>query len=572
MNNSTLLTALRVLTLALILIASNVWAADFPNGWRGDTSGVWSDSKPPTEWDGLSGKNIRWKIELPSRSVASPVFGRDRVLVLSEPDRVQCYALADGKLLWEDRLSAIDVVADEAERPAWREKFAEAWSLLINENPYTVGGLIQLDRISDPAKRKRCESLFGELKKVQLSPPQGWAECGYTVATPVATEDRVIVRHCSNVICCYDWNGKRLWLARPNPGNDPRRYGGAGSLMEYSPLQIVDDMVICNWIPTYGEMGLKRGDMVTYLNDNKLASVPAEKAFDNRGGARGYAREALVAFDLATGKERWRSDWLRSGGAMSYAFVPMTVDGERLIVTGGGEVVQAKDGKVVLRDLGWGGYANCPVVTKDPATGKDNLLVWCEGQHWYAPRDGQWVYVYRITRKGEEFVAEKLWEWGRGLGIPGTSHPRSPVVADGKIFTCGYKFGHIFDLTTGNVLYGAANAAITESGRKGFPGFNSVVSTSDYLNPLIAGQYLYLPKGDGSMQVAKTELDANGQPILLHLNRLTRAATKVNPFSSEERQNYNSIATPNIWNNCLFIRTYRWLWCIGETSKEGMTK
>ena len=558
---STLSTALRVLTLAIALTSSNVWAGDFPNGWRGDTSGVWPDSKTPIQWDGPSGKNIRWKIELPSHSIASPVFGPDRLLALSEPDRVQCYALSDGKLLWEDRLSAIDVVAPEAERQVWREKFAEAWLLFHYDDPYFRGGLIQVQRIRDETKRKRCEYLFSELRKVELDPPLGWDVCGYTAATPAATADRVIVRHCSSVICCYDWNGKRLWLARPNPGNNPKRYGGCGSLMEFSPLQIVDDLVICNWIPTLEEMGLKRGDTVTYLHDSKLTTMLVERLDNRKGGPRGYAREALVGFDLATGKERWRSDWLRTGGAMAYAFVPMTVDGVRLIVTGGGEVVRVKDGKVVLRDLGWGGYGNCPVVAKDPATGTENLLVWCEGAHWYAPRYGHWVNVQRIVRKEEGFASEKIWEWGWYAEKPNAVHPRSPVVGNGKIFT-GDERGYVLDLVTGKMFYGPKTTQPDKNGRfTDAP--RSPLTTSDYLNPLIAGEYLYLPKDDGSVQVAKAALDAKGQPMLLHLNRLNRAATKDQPYTAEERRNCQTVATPNIWKNCLYVRTHRWLWCVG---------
>jgi outer membrane protein assembly factor BamB len=561
---SVLSSALRSLTLAIALVSSNVWAGDFPNGWRGDTSGVWPNAKPPIVWDGPSGKNIRWKVQLPSHSIASPVFGSDRLLALSEPDRVQCYSLADGTLLWEDRLSAIDVVAPEPERQVWREKFAEAWLLFHKGDPYFSGGLIQVQRIGDEAQRKRCEYLFTELKKVQLDPPLGWDVCGYTAATPVAAADRVIVRHCSNVICCYDWNGKRVWLARANPGNDPKRYGGCGSLMEFSPLQILDDMVICNWIPTLEEMGLKRGDTINYLYCDKSAALPAERLDNRKSGPRGYAREALVAFDLATGKERWRSDWLRTGGAMSYAFVPMTVDGVRLIVTGGGEVVRARDGKVVLRDLGWGGYANCPVVARDPATGKENLLVWCEGAHWYAPRYGQWVYVQRIIRKGDGFAAEKIWEWGWGAGVPNSHHPRSPVVKDGKIFL-GDHLGFVMDLATGNMIYGPRTKPDDRGRFADWRG--GLLATSDYLNPLIAGQYLYLPQGDGSAKVAMTDLDAKGQPLILHHNFLGRAVTKKQPYTAEERRNYQTVATPNIWQNCLYIRTHKWLWCIGSTER-----
>lgn len=91
----------------------------------------------------------------------------------------------------------------------------------------------------------------------------------------------------------------------------------------------------------------------------------------------------------------------------------------------------------------------------------------------------------------------------------------------------------------------------------------SPLTTTDYLNPLIAGEYLYLPREDGSVQMAKADLDAKGQPILLHLNLLGRAVTKKEPYTTEENRNYCTYSTPNIWKNCFYIRTHSWLWCIG---------
>lgn len=104
---------LRALWCAMVSSATTVVAAgQYPNGWRGDGGGYWPDAEVPIEWDEPSGNNIRWKVRLPTRgSNGAPVFGPGRVLVPPEPDRVQCFSRADGRLLWQDRFCCIDDVA-----------------------------------------------------------------------------------------------------------------------------------------------------------------------------------------------------------------------------------------------------------------------------------------------------------------------------------------------------------------------------------------------------------------------------------------------------------------------------
>lgn len=52
--------------------------------WRGpNADGTAPTADPPTTWDAASGKNIKWKAELPGRGSATPIVWGDRVFVLT---------------------------------------------------------------------------------------------------------------------------------------------------------------------------------------------------------------------------------------------------------------------------------------------------------------------------------------------------------------------------------------------------------------------------------------------------------------------------------------------------------
>ncbi len=58
----------------------------------------------PVDWDGPSGKNIKWKIELKKKGYNSPVIWGDKLFIAGADNDsrvVYCYNRLDGKLLWE---------------------------------------------------------------------------------------------------------------------------------------------------------------------------------------------------------------------------------------------------------------------------------------------------------------------------------------------------------------------------------------------------------------------------------------------------------------------------------------
>jgi outer membrane protein assembly factor BamB len=66
-------------------------------------NGIAAVSSAPTDWDGDSGKGVKWKVEVPRQGYSSPVVVKSRVLVTGADKKVRevyCYDADSGKLMW----------------------------------------------------------------------------------------------------------------------------------------------------------------------------------------------------------------------------------------------------------------------------------------------------------------------------------------------------------------------------------------------------------------------------------------------------------------------------------------
>ncbi|MFN0053666.1 MAG: PQQ-binding-like beta-propeller repeat protein [Planctomycetales bacterium] len=79
---------------------------DWP-GWRGPRGdGTSLDKSPPVRWNGETGENIAWKVEVPGEGHGSPIVSGDRVFLVScrldrEERVLLCFRRSTGELLWE---------------------------------------------------------------------------------------------------------------------------------------------------------------------------------------------------------------------------------------------------------------------------------------------------------------------------------------------------------------------------------------------------------------------------------------------------------------------------------------
>jgi hypothetical protein len=82
-------------------------------GWRGAGACDYPGAAAVTEFDGKTGKNVRWRYDISSQSHSQPVVIAGRVFTLADadliagaPDRLLCVDAETGKLRWEADLDA----------------------------------------------------------------------------------------------------------------------------------------------------------------------------------------------------------------------------------------------------------------------------------------------------------------------------------------------------------------------------------------------------------------------------------------------------------------------------------
>ncbi len=83
---------------------------NFPFFRGQDSHGIAGGSGYPTDWDGESGKNIKWKTVIPKNGKSSPVIWDDRLFITGAEGttcEVYCFDKNSGKLLWTAPASGI---------------------------------------------------------------------------------------------------------------------------------------------------------------------------------------------------------------------------------------------------------------------------------------------------------------------------------------------------------------------------------------------------------------------------------------------------------------------------------
>jgi len=149
-----------------------------------DGRGIAGNSEFPTEWNGESGKNIKWKFQVPKKGKSSPVIWGDKLFITGAEESscdVYCLDKNSGELLWTSTASGI---------------------------PGEPGILPKMDQ-----------------------------ESGLAVST-VAVNNKVVCAIFSNGnLVSFDHNGKKEWAI--NLGTPENIYGYSSSLIIYKDILIV---------------------------------------------------------------------------------------------------------------------------------------------------------------------------------------------------------------------------------------------------------------------------------------------------------------------------------------------
>ncbi len=132
-------------------VTANDLYNNYPN-FRGPFGlGIAHQKNIPTNWNGASGENVKWKIEIPLPGYNSPVIWDDKVFVTGADENnesVYCYDLNTGTLIWEHKVTGIQRNSSKAIKPTEDTGFAAPTTATNGRYVYAIfatGDLVCLD-------------------------------------------------------------------------------------------------------------------------------------------------------------------------------------------------------------------------------------------------------------------------------------------------------------------------------------------------------------------------------------------------------------------------------------------
>lgn len=432
-------------------------------GWRNDGSGSYEVQKAPQMWSQT--ENVRWKVDFKSRSNTSPVVVGPYVFTCVEPSTLVCMSKKDGNVLWRKTNELMDSVDTQTAETLKVMAPTLQKILVVEKKIKTLRRKLRKDRENASLRsamnvaRKTKKQLKSSLPNSQLlgkfSLPQTHKENGFCSYIPVSDGAFIYAAFGNGVLACYDMQGTRMWAAVDSA---PKHYWGGST----SPV-------------------LAGSVVITGFND-------------------------YVAYDRATGKERWRiQEKIQSFGTP----VVTKVDGVALIITPQGRMINADNGTVIDDNLFTATPYNAAIVDKG--------VVYAVGGR------GEECIAIRLPRKlGGE--SETLWK----VKVKKNRYYGSPLLHDGMLYVVNRSgFLTVLDASNGSKF-----------SEQAIDNFKDTV----YGSPTAAGGHVYITNDKGSIVV----LQAGKNPTLVHNIQFEK--NRSNPFFEE---------------GLMYFKSNKSLYCIG---------
>ncbi|MCY1635243.1 PQQ-binding-like beta-propeller repeat protein [Marinifilum sp. D737] len=372
--------------------------ANFP-AFRGAAGqGVSYQKNIPTDWDGASGKNVLWKVQVPIHAYNSPVIWGDK-LFLSGANATQrevyCYDRNNGKLLWTAKVEGI---------------------------------------AGSPAKS-----------------PEVTPDTGHAASTLTTDGKSVFAIFANGDITALDFNGKQKWAK--NLGVPDNHYGHSSSLLVYQDKLIVqyDHKKSARLVA----LSTANGDEL-WSTKRKVRVSWASPVIAEIGGNTEVilaADPCVASYDVNTGKELWKLDCITGEVGPSVA----VGDGIVFALNEYASLVAIKPG--ANPEILWEAYDYLSDVPS-PVISGDNLIIVTSygavvcydaksGEIRWEQEFGSGFYaspilangnVYLLDREGvmHIFKADKEYQEIAAPAL-GEKSDMTPAFADGRVYIRGEK-------------------------------------------------------------------------------------------------------------------------------------
>lgn len=492
-------------------VGPSAHAANWP-AWRGpDGNGISDEKAVPREWSDK--KNIRWRIALPDRGNSTPVIWGDRVFVTQSEKEgkrrtVMCLARSNGHLMWQSG------VTYQEHEPT------------NSQNPYCSG-------------------------------------------SPVTDGARVIAYFGSAGIYCFDFDGKELW--HRDLGKADSWHGSGSSPIIYKDLCIVNagpgtNAALVALNKETGEVAWKvdapksRGFGGFFGGGGGPPGGPGGRGgFPGDGGGPGGSSP--------DDGPRGRGGFPRGGGPGGPgAFSPDDGPGGPSGFPDGeprGQKGSKFDNAPMSGDMaGAGGFTGSwstplivhiadhdelivPLSSKlagyEPKTGKECWT--CDGmteQVFASPTaaDGILISTGKILMGGTRVIAVRPGEGGDRIKKP-LWQQRLPKECVGSPLITG---GHVYLVTQFGSIVCLNLASGEKLAEKRLTGYGSV-----------SGSWSSIVLDDGKLFIANQA----GEVFVLN------PSPELEVLSTNSIGDETTCASPAMSDGCIFLRTYKALWCIG---------
>jgi hypothetical protein len=263
--------------------------------------------------------------------------------------------------------------------------------------------------------------------------PGDYHSFGYTLPTPASDGQRIYVKCTTGTLCAYDLTGKRVWRYA-----DPRL--NASPICHSSPL-VVDERVVV----------IVKGSIKDTV--------------------------AVLALKAATGVVAWETQGVTDSGYRAASSpIAMSVDGTRLILVPGGDVLRASDGKRLAERIPVCSMGGTPVCSGPVIYGA-----------WNGPEKKAYTSGYRLALQGDTVSVTNLFNTERsGFAIA------SPLVAGDALLVLNAGGLTAYDPVIGAAQPYPSKVKMTGNGHTFWP------------SPTLAGNVVVLPLNGGEIHVFAT--------------------------------------------------------------------
>ena len=473
-------------------------------GFRNDSRNSYPDAKPVTAWNWDKGINIRWRVPLFLPAKATPIVAGDKVFTLLDPGVLVCLDKHTGKILWErecSRAELIDKDQYEQSKPlfeAYRAARNQVLALSAEERIRPKGKGLN-DAAVKAAKAWRSFALTAG-KSIRW----GWDDwTGHSMGTPVTDGRHVWVKFATGVAACYDLDGNRRWMV---PIDSIGHWHVATS-----PILVGDS---------------------TSANGRAWFIIRLPVDLSQGGKKMKYAPDThvLLALDARTGAVAWRTPPLNEGCNCSSPVGMRLSDGAAdmdVVVSQGGVVVRAEDGKVLLPGIPFAHTA------ESTATVAGDVIF----------QDGPVVTAYQLMMLDRDTIGAKLL-WTR----PRAGCAAGLTLHGGRLYGIGgFQGCHHFDIFDARTGF-----SVVPEGQLG------PLSGRNYVPPVGAGEFVIM-SSDGVPFSGKRH-NAQCMVILVPEGKVVAR----NEFETR------LVGSPVCDGDRMYVRTDSFLSCIALTGEDDL--